>query len=174
MKRLPDRRAFLLVYGGVVFIIYSWALRGFFFQLSSFLLYHSVGEIIAIFAYMMALALLESLAVMAVLMVTAALLPEAWLRRGFVYKAFLATLVASAGAIALETYLTRQTGSPGLLYAGLALSLLAWAGLIQFFDRLPRPRSLLLDLIERLQIFAYIYVPLGLLSLLIVLIRNLG
>src|SRR5512143_537006 len=94
-RRLPDRRAFLLVYGGVVFIVYSWALRGFFYQLSSFILYHSVGDILAIFAYMMALALLESVAAMAVLLLAAILLPEAWFRQGFAYKAFLAMLVSS-------------------------------------------------------------------------------
>jgi hypothetical protein len=172
-KRLPDRRAFLLVYGGVIFIVFSWALRGFFYQLSSFILYHSVGDIFAIFAYMMALALLESIAVMAVLLFAAILLPEAWFRQGFAYKAFLAMLVASTGAVALETYLTKKMESAGLLYAGLILSLFAWVALIQFLDHVPRLRTLLLDIIERLQIFTYLYVPLGVLSLFIVLIRNL-
>lgn len=96
LNRLPERREMRYAYGGIVFLIYSWALRGFFYQLSSLILYHSLEDILSILAYMMALALLESLAVMALSLIVAAVLPGGWFREGFGYKAFLAVFVLPA------------------------------------------------------------------------------
>jgi hypothetical protein len=173
-RRLPGRQDVLYALGGVVFVIYTWALRGFFYQLSSFLLFHSLGDILAIFAYMMALALLESILAMAALLGLAVVLPPVWFRNGFGYKAFLTLLVAGAGAVALEHYLTKSMTEAALLYGGLGLALLALVGLILFFEYAPRLKGLLLNGLERLQVFTYLYVPIGVLSLLVVFIRNLG
>ncbi len=56
----------------------------------------------------------------------------------------------------------------GLLAAVMLVVLLAY-----LFRRLPRLSRLVTALLERMLIFVYIYVPLGLLGLLVVLIRNI-
>jgi hypothetical protein len=172
-RRLPARRDVGYAYGGVIFLIYTWALRGFFYQLSSLILYHPAGEIFAIFCYMMALALLESLTVLAGLLLLAVILPRAWFARGFAYKGFLTALVSGAGAVALERFLTRGLTQISYLYIGLALCLLVLLVVFLVIERFPRIQRILADLVDRLNLFTYIYLPLGILSLVVVLIRNL-
>jgi hypothetical protein len=173
-RRLPNRRDIGYAYGGVVFIVYSWALRGFFYQLSSLILYHALGDILPILSYMLALALLESLVVLISLLALAFILPSSWLIEGFGYKAFLAVIVAGAAAVGLESYITRQLTNTFYLYAGLAASVAILLGLVLLIERLPPIKRMLVGLLDRLSLFTYIYVPLGILSLLVVLIRNLG
>lgn len=171
-RRLPDRQEILLALGSVIFVVYGWALRGFLYQFSSFILFHSVGDILAIFAYVMALALLESLTVLGGLLLASLVLPPGWFRAGFPYKALLALLVAAAAAVGLENYLTKNMSSEVLLLGGLAVSIILWIGLVWLCERGERIRAVLMDLMDRLQIFTYIFVPIGVLSLLIVLLRN--
>jgi hypothetical protein len=173
-SRLPNRRDVGSAYGGVVFIVYSWALRGFFYQLSSLILYHALGDILPILSYMLALALLESLIVLISLLALAFVLPRSWLIEGFGYKAFLAVIVAGAAAVGLESYLTRQLTNTFYLYAGLVASVAILLGLVLLIERLPPIKRMLVGLLDRLSLFIYIYVPLGILSLLVVVIRNLG
>jgi len=56
---------------------------------------------------------------------------------------------------------------------GLLLSLLLVLLLAFLFDRFPSLARLVSAGIERMVIFVYIYVPLGFLSLLVVLVRNI-
>jgi hypothetical protein len=194
VKRLPQRQDILYVFGGVVFIVYSWALRGFLYQLSSFIVFHPLGEIAGILAYMMALALLESVLVMVGLVSLAFILPRKWFLDGFVYKAFLAALVAGIASLGVQQFLTEKKAaieflSAGvelaqtrqareylnqLLYAGAGIAVTILTALILFFEHMPRLQKILLNVIERLQVFLYLYIPIGMLSLLVIFIRNLG
>jgi len=89
-ERFPQQREITYVFGGVVFIVYGWAVRGFLHQFPSLLLYHDVGEILAVLSYLMAFALLESLLITSGLILTGAVLPRKWFREGFACKGFLA------------------------------------------------------------------------------------
>jgi hypothetical protein len=101
-ERLPTRVEILYVFGGVVFVIYSWAIRGFLYQLSSLRLYHTLGEIFGVFSYLMAFALIESLIIMGGLILMGFILPGKWFREGFAYKGFITTLVAGIAMIKLH------------------------------------------------------------------------
>ncbi len=173
-SRLPAQGDILQAAGGGFFLIFTWALRGFLYQLSSLLLYHSVGDIFAILAYMLALALLETFAVLAILIALASLLPAHWLRQGFGGKAFLILLIGGAASTALASYLSQKMTAFLPLAGGLALALLLLGSSFLLLERLPAARRALGGFLERLSIFAWIYLPLGILSLLVVLIRNLG
>ena len=155
-------------------MIYTWALRGFLYQLSSLLLYHNLGDILAILAYILALALLETVAAMTVLIGLAAILPPGWLREGFGYKSFIWLLAAGMAAVALERYLTEKM--TGLIWpaAGAAMIAGALISSILVLGRSPGLRARMNDLMERLSIFNWLYVPLGMLSLLVVLVRIIG
>jgi len=63
-ERLPSNADMFTVLGVVVFIVHSWSVRGFLFKLPSFMLYLSVWDILSVFSYMMAFALLEAMLVM--------------------------------------------------------------------------------------------------------------
>jgi hypothetical protein len=132
-----------------------------------------VGEILAILTYMLAFAMLESLAVMAVLLLLAMALPRPWFAAGFGYKAFLAALVSAAAAVALEVYLTEHQELSLLPLAGALLGLGLVFGSISLVERRAGLRRLLVGLLDRIGIFTYLYLPVGVLSLFVVLIRIL-
>jgi hypothetical protein len=170
-KRFPvtgDARA---VFGVAVLACYSWLLRGFFEKLPSFMLYFRVGDLLAIFAYMMTVALLESLLVTGFLAAAAAVLPQAWLKNGFSYKGFILVAVGALAMLRFQKGLTNQFPALEYFYINLGIPLLLAIGLMLVVCRFPRLQSILLDLLDRISILSYIYVPVGIISLLVVIVR---
>jgi hypothetical protein len=172
----------LLVFGAVIFAVYGWSIRGFFYKLPSFMLYFGLGANLAILCYMLAFALLESLLVTSLLVLVSVILPSRWLKAGFAYKAFLVILVATIAMILFEGYyraaflkdiLAGQTYPFPPFILGMAGSILALAALLWLFHWKPRLQAYALDVAERMSLFTYIYVPLGIIGLVVVLARNL-
>ena len=175
-ERIPHQKEILYVYGGVVFGIYSWAIRGFLYQLSSLRLYHTLGEILATFAYLMAFALIESLIIMSALLMVGFILPQKWFREGFAYKGFITTLVAGIAMIILHYYLfslNYEIPSMKVIYLGLGITIILLIALLWVTQNRPQLQKFLLAMQERLQIFIYFYIPLGIVGLTVVVLRNL-
>jgi hypothetical protein len=171
--RLPHRKEIISVLGVSLFVCHSWSIRGFLNDLPSLLLYFRSLEIAVIFAYMMAFAFLESLLVTAGLGLVGALLPSKWLKEGFAYKSLIAVLVGAGAAILLQKNLRYDFPSIKMLilYSVVPLILIVVLIVLSWFWS-PLQR-ILLDVLDRLSIMLYIYVPLGLLSLVVVVFRNL-
>lgn len=177
--RLPHRQDMLYVFGGVVCLVFAWAMQGFFYQFSSLRLYHNLGDIFAVFCYLMAFALLESVLVTGLLVLIAFLLPSRWFKDGFAVKGFLAALVWGSAMVLLQKYLYAQQEHdyqmPSLVtltvgtVAGIILLLL----LIFLVHKLAVVRNLLLAFEERLQVFLYVFLPLGALGFIVVFLRNI-
>lgn len=173
-KRFPGRSDLLAVFGVAVFACYSWALLGFLNKLSSFLLHFTLGEIGSIFAFMMAFTLLESLVVTAVLALLSAILPSHWLREGFALKGFVVLVIATAASILFQKLLLGSEFPSVLLIAAFLLVPLALSvGLILLIRSKPRVQKILGNIQDRLQIMLFVYVPIGLIALVVVLYQNL-
>ena len=134
------------------------------------MLSYSMGEILVIAAYMLAFALLETLLVMMVMVFLAALLPGILLKDGFSYKASFFFIAFAVISIHLQYIMTNQ---PKISFLAIELvrALILWLVpilLVQFIRIL---RRIVMDILDRLTIFSYIYIPLGAISLLVVLIR---
>ena len=173
----PKWQEVLYVFGVVVFLVYSWAVRGFFYQLSSLRLYHTIGEILAVFSYVMAFALLESILVISGLVFLGIVLPQKWLRDGFAYKGFVVALVMGVAMIGLHYYMfsLRYAMPPlGILFSGFGAAIILLVVLILISQNNARLQSFLLSMAERVQIFLYLYIPLGLVGLAVVFLRNLS
>jgi hypothetical protein len=157
-------------------MIYSWAVRGFLYQLPSLRLYHTLGEIFAVFSYLMAFALIESLISMSVLIMFGFILPLKWFREGFAYKGFITTLVAGIAIIKLHYYLfSLNYAMPpmNVIYLGTGIAIILLISLILVFQNFPQLQNFLLALQERLEVFIYIYIPFGIVGLTVVVLRNL-
>ncbi len=181
--RLPVRRDVLLVFGVVLFAVFGWSIRGFLYKLPAFSLYFGLGANLAVLSYMLAFALLESLIVTAVLTLAASLLPSGWLKAGFAYKSFLIILVSTIAIILFEAYyrsdflkdiLAGYTYMFPPFLVGLFGSVLALTGLLWLFHRYQRLQRYAIYAVEQISLFTYIYVPLGLIGLVVVMLRNLG
>jgi hypothetical protein len=156
-----------------VFACFSWTLIGFFNKLSSFILYFTPGEIADIFAFMMAFALLESLAVTGLLILLSAVLPSSWLKEGFAFKGFVILLVATATAILLQKALRDYFPSAPVLLTYSLFPFLVTALLVWFIHSRPRLQKILLSIQDRILIMLFIYLPVGVIGLLVVMARDL-
>lgn len=122
---------------------------------------------------MMAWAFLESLLVTGLLILLAAILPSRWLRDGFAYKGFIFIAVATAAAILFQKNLKGALPSPDTLTLYWFVPLALIAVLIAAVQMMPRARDVLLNLADRVSIMLFLYVPIGLLSLMIIVLGNL-
>jgi hypothetical protein len=180
--RLPARSDILLVWGVVLFAVFGWSIRGFLYKLPSFALYFGVGANLAIVCYMLAFALLESMLVTGLLVLFGMLLPAGWLRDGFTYKSFLIIFDTSLAMVLFEGYYKADFFKDILAGAtypfppfveGAAASFMLLSALLWLFRSRPRLQKYVLYVVEQLSLFTYIYVPLGIVGLVVVLIRNL-
>ena len=177
-SRLPNYKQLLPVLSTVVFIVFSWAIYHAFYQVPGWLFYLTLPGVLLLFAYIMGFALVESLIVSGFLTAYCLFLPEKWLRRYFTAQGFVLAIL-----LALITYLLRNNFDriqklevwqmaviPLTMIVGIALISPLLAILFESFPKLTR---FVEALGERLTIFSYIYIPLGILGWLVVLIRNI-
>jgi len=171
-QRLPACQDVFNVLGAAVFVVFSWSIRGFLFVFPSRVMYFRPWEVFSIFMYMMAVALVESLLVVGGLALLGVVLPSKWLREGFSYKGFLAILVGTAAAIWYQRSLGGDLPPKKTLLLWMAAPLILLLGLLALSHLFPRLGLFLTSLVERFTVFAYLYLPLGFLGLLVVLLRN--
>ncbi len=180
-KRLPVRAEILSILNVVLFVLFGWSIRGFLFEIPAFLLYLGLGDITAILFYMMAFALLESVILTGGLVILSMVLPSNWLKTGFAYKGFLIILISTIGLILFQgyykigffQYLIKNDYSVFQpVFAGLIISVLGLNGLFWIFRKRPRLQNYLSKFIEQFGVFGYIYVPLGVIGILLVFVRN--
>jgi len=172
-RRFPSRGDTIAVLAVAVFACFSWTIIGFFNKLSSFVLYFTPGEIGNIFAFMMAFALLESLAVTGLLILLSAALPSSWLKVGFAFKGFVILLVATVTAILFQHALRDYFPSVWTLLTYSVLPLLLIVGLLWLVDSHQKIQNILLSVQDRIIIMLFIYLPIGVIGLLVVMARDL-
>jgi hypothetical protein len=172
--RVPTYRESLLVFAVCAFAVYNWSLLQFSEKVPGWLFYLTIWDVLGILAYSLVFALLESGLVVGALWLLAAILPTRFLRERFVAVGVIVVLVTAAFAILahLNDNLFRQSSLPMLLLWGLIyLGTIAIASFL--LARSGRLQSLAMALAERLSVLLIIYLPVSLLSLIVVVVRNL-
>jgi hypothetical protein len=173
VKRIPRLEQIAPVYAVMVVMIYSWSLARFFWRLPSWLYFSSVGEIAVIFAYMMVVNLIESILVLLVPVLISIVLPQKWFYDRFITRGTMLVSLGLGYLMYFDNQLQYQKAfpldlvywTPAIIIAILVLAfLIDWTG---FLDKI------LNELTNRFIIFLYISIPISLISLLIVLIRNI-
>ena len=122
---------------------------------------------------MMAFAFLESLLLTGVLVTLSAILPYKWLSDGFAYKGFIVMVLATIAALILQR--TLQGKMPALPVLTLIwFTPLVWAAvIIKVAERRPHVQALLINIADRISIMLFLYLPIGILSLIVVAVGNL-
>lgn len=175
-NRLPPRHDLVPVFATVVFPVFSWSLIWFFQKMPGWQPFLNTWAILSILAYAVGFALLESLIVLALVVVLAAILPARALRVQFTALGSTVVLAATFWTIIFqlifEPVILYWSAGEFALWFGLALVSILLA--VYLVHRSPRAQRMVMALADRLTVFVYLYVPLGLLGLLVVLIRNLA
>ena len=172
-EKIPKLHDIVPVYAVIVMMVYPWTLARFFWRLPSWLYFSSVGEIAVIFAYMMVVNLIESLLVLLAPLLMSIVLPQKWFYDRFITKGTLLVLFGLGYFMYFDNQLQYQTPFPVELVSWTPAIALAILGLVFLIDRFRFLDGILAGLSSRLLIFLYISIPVSLVSLLVVVIRNI-
>ncbi|MBI5951024.1 MAG: hypothetical protein HY865_05160 [Chloroflexi bacterium] len=175
--RLPSRRNILGVYAVIVFLVYSWTLATSFYKLPSWLFYLNIGQVLSIYAYAFSADVLDSvLALAGVLVLDLTLFLALRNAEEFQSRSIIVVLVALISSAVRIIFFPDYEDISGFLSGeltwwsiSLPLGFLAAVGI----SKIRWARKILDGIAERAVVFLYIYLPLSLVSLLVVLIRNL-
>ena len=173
-KRFPAFREIVPVYAVVAAFIYLWTLFVILWQVPSWLLSLTPGEILSITAYELVNCLIESLTFLIFLLIVTALLPPRLLKNDFIVRATWLT-VGMLGSLVVfflclnfisATVYMRQTI---WTIATILLSML----LAHLSGRVTWMRNAANWVSDRLLIFLFLFLPLSAISLPVVILRNL-
>ncbi|HSM57161.1 MAG TPA: hypothetical protein VK879_13505 [Candidatus Sulfomarinibacteraceae bacterium] len=173
-ERLVSPKEVWLLLAVAALPIYSWSIYHFLERFTGWLYYLTVWEIAGIFAYTQAFALIESLLVVAGVVLMALVLPRRLLRADLVPMGAAVILLSTLWAILAQynDQVLRELSLPILLlWAGIYLTTIIAAWFLLYRSR--RVKQLIHSVAERVSVLLYLYLPLSFLGLLIVLLRNL-
>jgi hypothetical protein len=178
-SRLPYSAQIVPVLGTIVFINFSWTIGRMFFFLPMWLYFMTIWDLLPSVAYVLAFALFESLLILGVLLLLAYLLPGKFLRERFVPQGVLVVIIFTIATLLLHklSYLTyewspRQVAINSLLIlAAVVLSALAIS--YSLIRPLPTFERFCTSVAERMTVFLYLYIPLGVLSFIVIFVRNI-
>lgn len=151
-----------------------WAIINILRAIPSWILSRTIWEIVGIISYPLAFALLESIVFLLGLVILAVILPGKLLRDNFVAQGSLASLLATIGMILAHLYgnefgiwSVRGFGKYILLLIGVIL--VSWI-LIYFIKRL---NAIIETIAKRLPPLSSVYIALDLLSIIVIVVRNI-
>ncbi len=173
LQKIPRLEQITPVYAVAVAMIYPWSISRFLWRLPSWLYFSSTGEIAVIFAYMMVVNLIESALVLLVPIFFSIVLPKKWYFERFITKSVLLISLGLGFIIYFDNHLNYQSPFPlDLVYQMPVIAAVIFI-LVFLLDRLGFLSRILYDLSDRLIVFLYISTPFSLISLLIILVRNI-
>jgi hypothetical protein len=177
-SRLPTRSEALSVFSIFVFFVFSWTLYRSAWYVPSWLEYLNIWSIAIIIAYVLAFALLESAAMLALVVFFSLFFPRQVFKENFALQGSSLAVLICVGAFLLQRKINlvyRLELWQLLAYplAGLLLCVLLVVLLAFLFNRFPLLSRLATAVVERMVIFVYIYMPISLLAVLVVLVRNI-
>ena len=177
LKRLPTSQAILQVYAVIAVMFSGWTITAFLWKLSAWLLLLNIGEVFTIFSYSMAFNLLESLILLLLLLIACILLPPRVLRDDFTVRgAILAMGLIGSLMAFVGLHMNFGIDSGLKLFIGPLVVLLLTALLLGFSSRFHFMRfvhSAVLWISDRLVVFLFILLPLFVILLTYVIVRNI-
>jgi hypothetical protein len=185
-NRFPSSNVVTPVAAWLFFLIFSFALYRFFWYVPSWLGYRSVADVLTIGYYTLAFSFVESMIWLACLLLLAALLPGHILKERFVVQTTIVIWAVAFWAWLIHLVLDRypgelflylnQWGFLEILFYSLAGILLVILSIVLLsylvYKRFKSLEAKVLKLSERVTVFLYIYLPLGIVGLVIVVVRN--
>jgi len=180
LRNLPTRAEWRLLYATTAIPVHLWAVLLFFYSLPAYLVRMNIWTMLGILAYVLALALLESLLVTAVLAVIALILPHRFFKQYFIPQGVLIILLSTLWLIPVHFALinTAQVWlSPSIDALLPTVWLISLVGALLGFSVLLRRRPgvarFLTDLAERFTILSTVYLGLDLFALMAIILRLL-
>lgn len=176
--RFPARQQLLPVFAIFVFFGFSWALYRMFWYVPSWLEYLNIWKVFTIAGYVLAFALVESLTMLGFMLLFSLFFPARIFKEKYIAIGSSLAVLISLGAILIQRQINQvyrlelwQLAVYPLAYLiGLTSLVFVFSWL---FNRVPFLYRIANSIAERMTIFTYLYVPLGLVGMILVIGRNL-
>jgi hypothetical protein len=163
------------MFAACAFPVHTWSIVILLRELPAWILRLNIWDLIGVMAYPQTFALIESLIILLVSLLMAALLPGKWFRDKVVALNAVVVFSTAAWAIVAQiSYGVIRTWSARSFLPWLAAYLLSTALFYALVYRHKRLEALIVSFVDRLLILAYIYLFVDILSVLVVVIRNIG
>ena len=174
-NRLPEFEQILQVYSVIVLMIYGWTIYWYIWKIPSWIYYLPIGNILSIYTYAASVNFLESLLIIFGLVAVAVILPFTWLKESFaaVGSAFIIPSLAYIMYVSGKFEAVSDNYYPRELLH-LAPYILITALMFAFITAKWNVHSRILsEISSRTVIFVYISIPVSVLSIVYVLVKNL-
>ena len=157
--------------------VHTWTTLLYFNQMPGWLVYLSTWDLIGTFAYVQMLALIESLTILLIMVLLAAILPARLFRKQFVAQGSVLAFLHLGWAIVIHLTGIKPwlSGNPWQskkflvgITAYLALVIVSYVLVVRY----KRVQELVASFAERLLVLLYVYLPMGLFGIAIVIARN--
>ena len=174
LRRFPKFDQILPVFAVIAFLAYGRSIYIFLFKLPAWLTFLTVGEILSVLAYGLVVNLLESLLILVCLLVICFSLPVRWFRDAFVPRG---TWLAFASMLSILVYFRRYASLGPDYLSALPIWLLTTLGLAALAaflgGRIRFLRAAAFALADRMTIFLFLFIPASLISVAVVIVRNI-
>jgi len=173
-SKLPGRQATLNVYAVIVFLVYSWTLYASFWKVPSWLFFLNAGQILSIYAYSFVVDWVESVLLLSGVILINFLLPSLWWKEKFLARS-ISFIIIFLGSIILRLHLYRDpdlreefvlTQKTWWLFTSLILGFGIW-----LLPKMTVWVRALEAFADRCLIFLYIYLPLSIVSIVVIIVR---
>ena len=171
-EKLPDRVTIKPVFATAIFMTHSWTIMRYLWELPGWMHYVEAGDMLVILAYSLSSALLESLAILAPLLIMTIFLPKSFSDNFAPLGSAIVIFLAVWSLVVLMSMISQRLSPASFLVWPLVLiiGVLCLSFLIHRYAVLNKAMTALAN---RMEVFLYLYVPLGLLSLTYLCIRYL-
>jgi hypothetical protein len=172
-KKIPNWSDIASVYAIAAFIIYGWTVYWFIWRLPSWSYFLYFKEILVIGAYSAAANLFESLLLLSVPLVLTILLPKQWFSERFISAGGLLNILIGGFFIYFSSI---SEAADSFSYAPLIQAIVFFVialGLSIFISRVRLVSNLIASFADRAKIFLYLSLPVSVLSVLVIIVRNL-
>lgn len=174
LDRLPKVSEIIPVLAIIATLFYGWTMVVFLWKLPGWLFFLNIGEIAGVFAFQLVTNLIESLAVLLVLLIFSIIFPPRVLRDVFIVRAGMAALVLIGSMMLfLNRYVSAGAAFASVLFLWMIVTIILAVALAFLSSRIRFLSASISWISDRLTIFLIILMPLSALSIIYVLLRFL-
>jgi len=176
-NHLPTRKDTLQVTATATFLTYTWTMYVSFWQVPSWIYFMNTGQIFSMYAYSFIVNFIESMLLVLLMISLSIVLPIKWWRDRFVSMSVLTLFVMMTSLLwrlhryELPTLRDEFVSGQLLWWSATLVILVALSFVLSRFEFLEKWIS---DLADRFMVFLYIYYPLTVISVVVIIVRGLG
>ena len=175
LHRFPKFSKIPPVFAVIALLAYGRTLYTFAFKLPSWLLFQTLGEALSNLAYGLAYNLFESLFILSVLLIIAFLLPARFFKDVFVERGtWLSAFVLGSILVYFKYYSSIGPDFLAYVYIWAGVTLLLAAPVSYLGGRILFLRKIALWISDRVVVFLFLLIPASLISLVVVVVRNIS